>query len=100
MRFLLTLLLLTLLPSLSFSQDYTIRGVVYDKTNGEPMPFEKVRLLNMDSSGVSGAITDVDGLFSISKLSPGEYIVKAESFGFISITKVVPSFDNLTSTLA
>ena len=87
MRFLFSLLLVGLFPVLSYSQDFTIRGVLYDKTNGEPMPYEKIRLLNLDSSNAGGAITDVDGLFSINKISQGEYILKAESFGYVSINK-------------
>lgn len=84
MKLFYTLLLFTSLPLFSLSQDFTVRGVLYNKSNGEPMPFEKVRLLKLDSSNVAGAITDIDGFFSITKISPGDYIVKAESFGFES----------------
>jgi hypothetical protein len=73
----------------SFSQDVTIRGVLYNKTNGEPMPYEKIRLLSSDSTSVSGAITDLDGFYSIPKVSKGEYILKAESFGFETADKAI-----------
>jgi len=64
---------------ISFSQDFTIRGFIYSKANGEPMPFEKVKLLSSDSTTLGGSITDVNGFFSISKLNKGEYILKVES---------------------
>lgn len=46
------------------------------------MPYEKIRLLLQDSSTVGGAITDLDGFYSIPKIAKGNYILKAESFGF------------------
>ncbi len=78
--------LFSILTFWTLAQDVTIRGTLYNAANGEPMPYEKIRLLSMDSSTVSGAITDLDGLFSIPKVSQGSYIVKAESFGFESAT--------------
>lgn len=87
MRLILSFFLLTLFFSNAFGQGATIRGVIYNKANGEPMPYEKVRLLNTDSSSVSGAITDLDGLFSITKIEKGNYILKAESFGYVIQTQ-------------
>ena len=69
------------------AQNLTVRGAIYNGDNGEPMPFEKVKLLNIDSTVADGAITDIDGIFSIPKINKGEYIVIAESFGFITKTK-------------
>ena len=40
------------------------------------MPFLKVKLLRKDSSVVNGAETKVDGVYSISKIDKGEYILK------------------------
>lgn len=79
--------LFSLMSLFSLAQETTIRGTVYNKTNGEPMPYEKVRLMNTDSSTVAGAITDIDGLYSIPGISPGKYILKAESFGYESQTQ-------------
>lgn len=73
-----------------FAQDYTIRGVISDKSNGEPMAYQKVRLLNSkDSSTVAGAITDLDGFFSLPKISIGSYILKIENISYEVITKNV-----------
>ena len=74
------------LSFLSLAQDVTIRGTLYNKKNGEPMPYEKVRLLSpKDSTALGGAITDLDGLYSIPKVYPGKYILRAESFGYETI---------------
>ena len=56
-----------------FSQDFTVRGFIYDKSNGEAMAYEKVKLLNTDSSLVAGAVSDINGIFSIPKLIIGIY---------------------------
>ena len=62
-----------------FSQDFTVRGFIYDKSNGEAMAYEKVKLLNTDSSVVAGAVSDINGFFSIPKLIIGTYILKIEN---------------------
>ena len=72
---------------ITFSQDFTIRGFIYNKADGEPMPFEKVKLLSTDSTTLTGAVTDVNGFFSMSKLNKGEYILKVESALFKTITQ-------------
>jgi hypothetical protein len=71
-----------------FAQDFMIRGFIYDKSNGEPMAFEKVRLLRAtDSTNYTGALTDVNGFFSIAKIEKGKYILKIENFAYNVITK-------------
>jgi len=61
-----------------YAQDFVIRGFIYDKANGEPMPYEKVKLLKSDSSVVAGAQTDLNGFFQIPKLQKEKYIIKVE----------------------
>lgn len=73
-----------------FAQDFTIRGVISDNSNGEPMAYQKVRLLSAkDSSTVAGAVTDLDGYFSLPKINIGNYIVKVENLSYEVITKNV-----------
>lgn len=62
-----------------FAQDYNVRGYVYDQSNGDAVSFQKVKLLRKDSTILAGAITDLNGLFSIPKLAIGEYIVKVDN---------------------
>ena len=49
MKLFLITLITFLFVGTSLAQDVTIRGQVHDKANGEPMAFEKVKLLNKDS---------------------------------------------------
>jgi len=77
-----SLITLLIIAFSSFSQDYTIRGFIYDKSNGEPMSFEKIKLLRPDSSIVAGAITDLNGFFSIPKLDKGNFLLKVENFKY------------------
>jgi len=86
MKLLITLVLSVAFSSIALSQDFTIRGFIYDD-QGEPMPFEKVRLLSKDSTFLEGADTNVDGLYSFSKLKKGSYIVKIQSAEFKTQTK-------------
>jgi hypothetical protein len=54
------------------------------------MAYQKVRLLkSTDSSTVAGAVTDLDGYFSLPKISIGTYIVKIENLSYEVITKNV-----------
>lgn len=84
---------------IAHSQNATIRGFVFNKEDGEPMPFEKVRLLKTDSSTVTGAITDVNGYFSMSKINKGDYIVKVSSSQYNTLTESVSvnKIDGITS---
>lgn len=72
------------------AQNVTIRGSLFDASNGEAMPDEKVRLLRTDSSFVAGAITDFDGLFSIPKIAKGDYILKIQNAAYETI------YENIT----
>lgn len=97
MRTKLLSLLIVLLGSISYAvaQDYTIRGFIYDKSNGEPMAFEKVRLLNAkDSSTVTGALTDVNGFFSIAGMNKGKYILKIDNMAYNTITRNIEVKDS------
>lgn len=89
MKLILGLIFILSAVQITYSQKATVRGFVYNAIDGEPMPFEKVRLLKMDSSLVSGALTDNNGYYSISKLNKGEYILSVQSAGYTSQTKNV-----------
>jgi hypothetical protein len=82
------------------AQDFTIRGFIYDKENGEPMAYEKIRLLkSADDSFVAGATTDINGFFSIPKTLKGSYNLKVENAAFktfeqkIEVTNAKGIFD-------
>lgn len=65
-----------------FGQNKTIRGFIYDQSNGEPMAYEKIKLLKTDSTTVAGAITDLNGFFQIPKLENDNYILKVDNFKY------------------
>lgn len=88
MRLLFLFSLSLLISNNLLSQEYSIRGFVYDKSNGEPMPFEKVRLVKeSDSTLVAGGITDVNGFFSLPKIQQGTYTLKVENFSYNLFSK-------------
>ena len=88
MKHLLIVFSFLFINGLAYSQDYTIRGFISDKKNGEPIAYEKVRLLrSSDSSTVTGAVTDLNGIFSIPKIEKGSYIIKIDNFNYAVVTK-------------
>ena len=60
----------------------TVRSFVYDQSNGEPLAYEKVKLLREDSSTVAGAVTDLNGFFQIPKLKSDRYLIKVDNFKY------------------
>lgn len=60
------------------SQTATIRGFVYDKSNGEPVIFTNVYL----KGTTYGGSTDIDGYFLISKIQPGKYTLTVSYIGY------------------
>ena len=79
-----TLLLLFIFTSFfAFSQSGNIRGFVYDKESGEPIIFCNVFL----EGTTIGAATDINGMYNISKVKPGDYILTVTYIGY-DTTKV------------
>ena len=77
-------LILTLLPFLAGAQS-TIKGFIYDKENGEPVPFANIVLLDTKY----GAATDINGFFLINKIPKGEYTVSVKYVGYDDYTEKV-----------
>lgn len=68
-----------LITSLTFAQEYNVRGFIYDKEDGEPLPYISVRVQPVgseDNSTIKGGLTDIDGFYSIPKLNAGEYTLR------------------------
>lgn len=63
----------------------TIRGFVYDKSNGEPVIFTNVYL----KGTTLGAATDVNGYFNISGIPPGNYILTITYLGLDTIKEAI-----------
>ena len=88
--------LLLMLCSLGlFAQKGVVKGFVYDKANGEPVPFATIQL---DSSTL-GTSTDDQGFFSIPGLNAGTYNLKATFMGYETQTVTVEIKKNQISNL-
>ena len=76
------LLFFSITIGISYSQNTgVVKGFVYDKSNGEPIPF-----CNVYFKGTQiGANTDLNGYFNINRIPPGEYILLVTSFDFDTI---------------
>ncbi len=90
-----TLLFQLLLCSIfSFSQTGTIRGFVYDKNTTEPSMFTNVVLENTSI----GAVTNVDGFFTISKVPIGSYNMIISYIGYDTLKVAVTVSSNKINT--
>ncbi len=70
---------------LTFGQDAAIRGTVIEKSSGQPVLYTNVYL-----AGTSyGAVTDVNGYFTISKVPIGKYKLTVSYIGFDTLSKSI-----------
>ncbi len=77
-------LLCGLLQTVAYAQTGSISGTVKD-ASGEALVGATVRILGTNS----GAITNLDGAFTISKLSAGDYTVSVSSVGYSTMSREV-----------
>ncbi len=75
----------------------TIKGKMLDKGNGEPLPFANVVLMK-GGSQVAGTMTDFDGKFTFTALTPGSYDIQATYVGYqpMKVSGVVVSGGKIT----
>ncbi|TNE53131.1 MAG: TonB-dependent receptor [Bacteroidetes bacterium] len=86
----LTLVLVMLLGVTALrAQSATVRGFVYEDETGEPVLYQKVKVVSSRTGNIYGAVTDVNGFFSVPKLAVGQYELRIESSGYDTITKGV-----------
>lgn len=72
-------------PQAILAQETSVKlsGKIMDKDSQEPLSFVNVVLKNAsDSAFVTGAISDDLGLFTLSEVTPGEYVLEASFMGF------------------
>lgn len=63
--------------------EVTISGTVIDQENSQPMPFVNVVLERaQDSSFVTGTVSNEEGLFTLEKVSPGDYYMRISFVGY------------------
>ena len=83
-RFSILLLLIgVLFPLTSMAQQVTIKGVVRDALDNEPLPRVSVRLLHAkDSAYVAGTSGNTQGVFQFNPVPHGRYIVQFSFLGY------------------
>ncbi len=60
-----------------------VRGMVIDQNSKQPIEFATIALFNaMDSSLVTGTITDTEGKFHATKIAEGKYYIKVNFLGY------------------
>ncbi len=83
----LLLTLLLLISVVAGAQKREISGVLIDKDSKEMVPMVTVQLLKMDSTFVTGTVTNDSGKFVIQAPANEKYILKLSSVGYITSTK-------------
>ena len=73
----------------------TIKGAVFDESNGEAVPFANAIL---DGTGY-GCATDLNGFFLINKVPAGEYTFRVRFVGYEEYSQQITVSNNRTVTL-
>ncbi len=82
------LLILLTASTITFAQKGIIKGRAVDGNTQKPVEFASVALLSSaDSSIVKGAITDTLGIFTLSNLPEGSYIITVSSIEYQKVFK-------------
>lgn len=71
-----------ILSIVAVAQKGEVRGFVYNKKTGEPIPFANVFL----RENYQGTSTDEEGLYVITKANPGKYHLVARALGYDSVS--------------
>jgi hypothetical protein len=83
-KFLLAIIILTVLPLYIFSQEGTIKGRVFDESNNEPVPFANIVVFGT----TIGSSSDLDGNYTFTGLEPGFIKLAASAVGYeIKVTE-------------
>ena len=68
-----------------FAQNQSIKGSLYDFDTADPMYPAAVQVYQIsgtDSTYIAGASTEEDGTFTVGKLKPGNYVLRASFVGY------------------
>ena len=87
LQYSLYILLFMSFSTFSFGQENTatVRGSIYENKSRQPVLYTNVQL-----EGTSyGAVTDVNGYFTISKIPPGDYTILITYIGFDTLRQKV-----------
>ena len=87
MRKSLLLLLLTLMSMAVSAQNRQITGMLEDRDTKEPMMQAAIQLLKMDSTYVTGTVSNEKGLFFVNAPANGKYLLRISSVGYPTTVK-------------
>jgi len=85
MKHLFSLSIVFLFALSSYAQTGTVKGFVYDKESGEPIIFTNV-ILKGTSIGIQ---TDVNGYYSITQITPGNYVLSVSNLTYEKYEKEI-----------
>ena len=94
MKRILSILLFSLAVAGAWGQG-TVKGVLFDESNGESVPFANVIL----DGTAYGCATDINGFFLINKVPAGQYTLRVRFMGYQEHTEQVTIADRRTVTL-
>lgn len=77
MRKIVVIMIVAFCPVFAWSQDGSITGTLYNKSNSEAVAYGSILLQEINQT----ATTDENGLFAFTKLKPGEYTIIAAGDG-------------------
>lgn len=83
------MMLLLLVSIASFAQERLVSGAIIDRDTKDPIEQVTVQLLKIDSTYVTGAISNEKGLFHLNAPENGKYLLKITSVGYKPTVKRV-----------
>ncbi len=60
----------------------TITGTITDRENNAPLKFAQIALMSQDSSLIAGAVSDLEGRFSLQTQAEGEMLLRGSFVGY------------------
>lgn len=96
MKYLFFLVLLCGIQVQVFAQNFSIKGTVLEEGKRESLPFVNILLLSpVDSSQLSGTVTDIEGRFELSGIRKGDYLLKIQLMGYRDFFQVIQASSNI-----
>ncbi|MCY3629809.1 MAG: carboxypeptidase-like regulatory domain-containing protein, partial [Bacteroidetes bacterium] len=80
---LLLLILLSVWANATLGQTASIRGFVTDADDLEALAGVSV-VLESDTGGLRGGVTDSDGIYNLTRIAPGTYVLRFSFVGYIA----------------
>ena len=75
------------------AQNITVKGVIKDASNGDPVPFASIRV----DGTMTGGMSDMDGVYSISVQKNGTLIFSSIGYKDLSVPKATTMVSSIIS---